>query len=263
MNPISQVFKVQGHLEQISNFLIPGPGVWWEKGNGTVVFRDGDRDNCFREQGSSLQHFHSSYLTDVQHTAAEVWNELLKVDITLPLYDKDIRVFDTSGNFTGYQSAMNSNVDNMDNVHDCVINCTCICHESNMSMDSSTTQLVSTLKPSIGIPDDDPHNPMDVAVPNDLEGDYVVVGYVDNDAQQPKDCFQNTEVDLKTNSGRILLELLGNSDSIKRFDTARYQLKIKRSHTLHYQCLTRPYMILCLHKFIVKSFQCILFEKRY
>ena len=58
--------------------------------------------------------------------------------------------------------------------------------------------------------------------------DYVVVGYVDNDAQQPKECFQNTEVDLKTSCGRVLLELLGNSDSLKRFDTVvRYQLKIK------------------------------------
>ena len=75
------------------------------------------------------------------------------------------------------------------------------------------TQLVSTPKPSTGIADDHPHNLMDVAVPNDLEGDYVVVGYVDNDAQQPKDCFQNTELDLKTSCGRVLLELLGNGDS--------------------------------------------------
>ena len=68
---------------------------------------------------------------------------------------------------------------------------------------------------------------MGVAVPNNLEGDYVVVGYVDNDAQQP---------DLKTSCGRVLPELLGNSDS-----------------------LTRPYMILCLHNFIVKLLQrCLL-----
>ena len=39
----------QAHLESISNFLIPAPGVWWEKDNATVVFRDGDR-----EQGPSL-----------------------------------------------------------------------------------------------------------------------------------------------------------------------------------------------------------------
>ena len=39
-----------------------------------------------------------------------------------------------------------------------------------MSMDNnySTTQLVSTPKPSIGIADDDSHNPMDVTVPSDL-----------------------------------------------------------------------------------------------
>ena len=100
---------------------------------------------------------------------------------------------------------MNLNVDNVDNIHDSVINCTSICHES---IDSSTTPLVSTPKPFIGIADGDPHNPMDIAVPNDLEGDYVVVGYVDHDAQQPKDCFQNTEVDLKTNCGKVLLEML-------------------------------------------------------
>ena len=34
--------------------VTPGPGVWWEKGNGTVVFRDGHKNLCFREQGPSL-----------------------------------------------------------------------------------------------------------------------------------------------------------------------------------------------------------------
>ena len=42
-----------------------------------------------------------------------------------------------------------------------------------MSIDSSTTQLVSTLKPSMGIANDKAWNPMDAVVPNDLEGDYV------------------------------------------------------------------------------------------
>ena len=181
--------------------MIQGPGVWWEKDNDTVVFRDGDKDLCFREQEPSLSHFRSSCLTDVQHPATEVWNKILKIGIALPLCDEDIHIFDTSGNFTGYRSVMNSNVNNVDNLHDSVINCTSICHESNMSVDSSTTQLVSTPKPSIGIADDESHNPM-----NAIEGDYVVVGYVDNDAQ-------NTKVDLKTSCGRILLELLGHSDS--------------------------------------------------
>ena len=59
-----------------------------------------------------------------------------------------------------------------------------------MSVDSSTTQLVSTPKPSIGIADDELHNPMNAVVPSDLEGDCVVVGYVDNDAQKPKNVFE-------------------------------------------------------------------------
>ena len=143
-----------------------------------MVFRDGNKDLCFREQGPSLRHFCSSCLTDVQHTAAEVYNEILKIRIAFPLCDDDICIFDTSGNFTGYRSVMNSNVDNVDNLHNSVINCISICHESDMSVDSSTTQLVSTSKPSIGIADDEPHNPMNALVPSDLE--------VDNDARQPK-----------------------------------------------------------------------------
>ena len=121
--------------------------MWREKDNDTVVFRDSDKDLCFRKQGPSLRHFRSSCLSDVQQTAAEVWNELLKIGMALPLCDRDIPVFDTSGNFTGYKSAMDSN-DDVDKLHDNVINCTSICHESNMSIDSSTTQLVSTPKPS-------------------------------------------------------------------------------------------------------------------
>ena len=62
---------------------------------------------------------------------------------------------------------MNSNVDNMDNLHDSVINCTSICHESSMALYGSTTQLVSTPKPSI----DEPHNPMNAVVPSDLAQD--------------------------------------------------------------------------------------------
>ena len=39
-------------------------------------------------------------------------------------------------------------------------------------------------------------------------------------------------MDLKTSCGRVLLELLGNSDSLKRFDTVRYQLKMKKKSHL-------------------------------
>ena len=36
----------------------------------------------------------------------------------------------------------------------------------------------------------------------------------------------------KHRCGRVLLELLGNSDSLKRFNTVRYQLKIKKKSHL-------------------------------
>ena len=46
----------------------------------------------------------------------------------------------------------------------------------------------------IGIADDEPHNTMNAVVPNDLEDDYVVVGYVDRNAQQPKEHFQTQKL---------------------------------------------------------------------
>ena len=77
------------------------------------------------------------------------------------------------------------------------------------------------------------------------------MGYVDNDAQQPKECFQNTQVDLKTSCGRVSLELLGNSDSLKRFDTVRYQLKMeKKSH------LALPVSDKALHDTLLAQFHC-------
>ena len=60
----SRKSSFQAHLERISNFLITGPGVWWEKGNGTVVFRDSNKDLCFREQGPSLRHFHRTFVLE-------------------------------------------------------------------------------------------------------------------------------------------------------------------------------------------------------
>ena len=90
-----------------------------------------------------------------------------------------------------------------------------------MSIGSSTTQLVSTLKPSIGITDDEPHNLMDVAVPNNLTKMH----------NNPKNVFK-TQKWIRNKLWEGLLELLGNSDSLKRFDTVRYQLKIKKKSHL-------------------------------
>ena len=55
----------------------------------------------------------------------------------------------------------------------------------------------------------------------------------------------------KHRSGRVLLELLGNSDSLKRFDTVRYQLKIKKKSHLALPVSDKP-----LHDTLFAQFDC-------
>ena len=57
----------QAHLEQVSDFLFPGPGVWWcWKGDGSVEFHDGPNEVTHRPEGPSVCHFRSSSIKAVQ-----------------------------------------------------------------------------------------------------------------------------------------------------------------------------------------------------
>ena len=51
--------EYQAHLERISDYFLPGEGIWWyeDKDTGNFVFHDGDGEPEFRPEGPQLKSF--------------------------------------------------------------------------------------------------------------------------------------------------------------------------------------------------------------
>ena len=93
----------QAHLECISPYLECGPDVWWEEVAGNVMFFDGDHHPNKHEKGPTCMHYRSSDLNDVMHRSRECWRHIMLSDIKLSLSDNDIRLYSSSGDFTGFR----------------------------------------------------------------------------------------------------------------------------------------------------------------
>ena len=63
----------QAHLERIGDYLLPGPGVWWEKVAEGIMFLDGSNEELFKQEGPTLQHFSSTSLTDMHIYLQQQW----------------------------------------------------------------------------------------------------------------------------------------------------------------------------------------------
>ena len=77
----------QAHLEVISDFLLPGPGVWWHwQDDGSVEFCDGPDEPTEHPQGPRLLHFRSSSIKAVQCSLELAWEQCKEKPEELPLY---------------------------------------------------------------------------------------------------------------------------------------------------------------------------------
>jgi hypothetical protein len=74
----------QSHLEHISDYLLPGPGVWWKEVPDGFIFRDGSEEPDFRETGPEVSSFRSSTCTDVHLRLQQQWEECVHSNVTLP-----------------------------------------------------------------------------------------------------------------------------------------------------------------------------------
>ena len=73
----------QAHLERISDFLLPGPGVWWQYIEDGVEFFDISNPNC-QPSTPSLQYFRSTKMGDVDLHLFSVWEKCLEENVQLP-----------------------------------------------------------------------------------------------------------------------------------------------------------------------------------
>ena len=72
----------QAHLERIGDYLLPGPGVWWQYVDSGVEFFDTDTPG--NPPNPTLHHFRTESLSDVDMYLLEKWEECLDDGIQLP-----------------------------------------------------------------------------------------------------------------------------------------------------------------------------------
>ena len=86
----------QAHLERVSDFLLPGKGIWWtEHEDGDTEFLDGEKESNMSAQGPLLHHFRSSNFCVEEQYLIDCWKQCLTNGVILPI--KAIRVEDEHG----------------------------------------------------------------------------------------------------------------------------------------------------------------------
>lgn len=75
----------QAHLEHISDFLLPGEGVWWHRHGDYIEFHDVSGSPSSNESGPELHHFRSSSLKDEEEYLQLCWQKCLEKQIIIPI----------------------------------------------------------------------------------------------------------------------------------------------------------------------------------
>ena len=224
--------SANGHVPH----ALSGQGVWWDRNDRSIIFKDGDGDPNFKDEGPSLKHFRSCHLSDVQHAALCAWDKILSLNITIPLSDQYVHLYDGNGSFTGFRNST------IDAPNDCIVNV----HDDVIldTTDSSTIcKGTCSSETSLHVMNDSeicclPSQPLDVQAmleshiastpccttletANTIEPNtvHVVIGH------------EEFDTDVGTH-GKALFRLLGFSENLKMFDTVHYRLRQKKKANL-------------------------------
>ena len=78
--------EVQAHLERVSDFLLPGQGVWWKgKPDGGIEFLDSSLEASSHLDEPQLHHFRCSNMSDELKYLTKCWKKCIEREIDLPL----------------------------------------------------------------------------------------------------------------------------------------------------------------------------------
>ena len=101
----------QAHLEQISDYLICGPGVWWRLTSEGILFLDGSSEEDYRNEGPALKHFGSTSLSDSEKSLQQQWEACCSTEVCLPA--TCLRYYGKNGNLQEISVAHISDGDHM------------------------------------------------------------------------------------------------------------------------------------------------------
>ena len=85
----------QAHLERISDFLLPGPGVWWQYTQDGIEFFDGHDTPSVHPEGPDVHHIRSTSLFDIDMYLHNKWDECCCSQVPLPA--NHIRQYQSDG----------------------------------------------------------------------------------------------------------------------------------------------------------------------
>lgn len=74
----------QSHFERITDYLLCGPGIWWEETPQGILFLDGSSEKEYQDSGPTLQHFSSLSSSDVELHLLQQWEACCSTGIHLP-----------------------------------------------------------------------------------------------------------------------------------------------------------------------------------
>ena len=66
------------HLERISDFLVCGKGVWWEKNQHGFHFFDGDSELNQHPEGPILYHFNNNTIPQAEQRRLLCWKQAIE-----------------------------------------------------------------------------------------------------------------------------------------------------------------------------------------
>lgn len=116
----------QAHLESCSNFLLPGPGIWWRKEgtgeNARIINCDGPNDPDQHPEGPKIAHFRSTTIFAESARIKELWQIVIdsKIDLslaTVQTYDENDNLKEIVSNDNQESSAEDQTLTGLEEVN--------------------------------------------------------------------------------------------------------------------------------------------------
>ena len=203
----------QAHIERISRFLLPGKGVWWDEVDNGIVFKDGDYDPKFRDEGPQLLHFCDSTLNYVQQSANLAWQQVVQTRVQIPFSECCVRNFEGShSDFSGDEMSTESEPTNQ---------ITSVTDNGSVNMDMEIVS--ASVQPEVEYDNTD----YDITAGDtqtEETPEHAVV-----DCEVPA-LHVEPEHEWKTTHGKAVYVLLGISNDLKHFDDVHFALRQKQKN---------------------------------
>ena len=89
----------QAHLERISDYLLPGEGVWWHEDDdtGDIIFHDGDGEPETRSEGPQLKSFEDESFKTSHEYVKQCWDQCVAGDVQLPV--RKVYIYSEEGDY--------------------------------------------------------------------------------------------------------------------------------------------------------------------